>query len=69
MRASYRGARSCTIRSVSDELSHPRYDVRGELGRGGLGRVLAAHDRRLDRPVALKELLDHDADARARFER
>ncbi len=62
-RPGWRASRSCP------EPAHPRYEVRGELGRGGLGRVLAAHDRRLDRPVALKELLGRDADSRARFDR
>jgi serine/threonine protein kinase len=32
------------------------YLVEGEIARGGMGRVLAARDRRLGRPVALKEL-------------
>src|SRR4051812_41270198 len=31
--------------------------VEGEVARGGLGRVLLAHDARLDRRVALKEAL------------
>src|SRR5262245_47779907 len=30
------------------------YDVERELGRGGMGRILVARDRRLDREVALK---------------
>jgi WD40 repeat protein len=34
-----------------------RYDVREELGRGGIGRVLLVHDRELGRDLALKELL------------
>ena len=34
-----------------------RYVLLGEHGRGGLGRVLRAHDRELGRDVAVKELL------------
>lgn len=33
-----------------------RYEIAGEIARGGLGRILRAYDRRLQRPVALKEL-------------
>jgi WD40 repeat protein/serine/threonine protein kinase len=49
------------------EQAFEHYVVAGEQGRGGLGRVLRAHDRRLGRSVALKELLSSDVDARARF--
>jgi len=34
-----------------------RYVILGEHGRGGLGRVLRAHDRELGRDVAIKELI------------
>ncbi len=48
-------------------VSPRSYDIAGELARGGLGRILRGRDRRLNRPVAIKEaLVDGDA-ARARF--
>ena len=46
-----------------------RYEVTRELARGGIGRVLEARDRRLDRTVAVKELLSHDRETEARFAR
>src|SRR5687768_6926732 len=39
------------------DLVEGRYLVEGELGRGGMGIVVEAHDRMLDRSVALKVLL------------
>jgi eukaryotic-like serine/threonine-protein kinase len=44
-----------------------RYEVQGELGRGGLGRVSQAIDKRLNRPVAVKEILRDQGRARERF--
>ena len=45
------------------------YIIGDEIARGGMGRVLAAHDRRLGRDVAIKELLPHSAHNLQRFER
>jgi WD40 repeat protein len=43
------------------------YTIEGEHARGGIGRILRAEDRRLQRPVALKELLEGDDLAARRF--
>ncbi|HEY0477324.1 MAG TPA: WD40 repeat domain-containing serine/threonine-protein kinase [Kofleriaceae bacterium] len=44
-----------------------RYLILGEHGRGGLGRVLRAHDRELGRDVAIKELISRGQVGEARF--
>ncbi len=49
------------------EVDRHNYVVGAEFARGGLGRILEARDRRLDRTVAIKELLSTDARAQARF--
>ena len=46
-----------------------RYQVTGEVGYGGVGRVLRAVDQVLDRPVAVKELLAASEAMRRRFVR
>ena len=47
-----------------------RYRIVDERGRGGMGRVFAARDQRLDRDVAIKILLTEASDPKAlqRFE-
>jgi hypothetical protein len=45
-----------------------RYALGGELGRGGLGKVVEAHDRALGRTVAIKLVIDDlDPEYRERF--
>jgi predicted Ser/Thr protein kinase len=46
-----------------------RYVLGDEIARGGMGRVAEAHDRVLDRYVAVKQALDADPDALERFAR
>jgi hypothetical protein len=49
-----------------------RYDLKDLLGRGGMGAVFLATDRKLERPVAIKVLppdLSHDVSVVERFER
>ncbi len=49
-----------------------RYEILGELGRGGMATVYRAHDPRFQRPVAIKVLpreFLHDPTFKARFER
>jgi hypothetical protein len=46
---------------------HNRYDILGEHGRGGLGRVSRAHDRELGRDIAIKELLSRGHVSEVRF--
>ncbi|MEP6962433.1 MAG: protein kinase, partial [Acidobacteriota bacterium] len=55
--------------SVGDRLGP--YEVLGPLGAGGMGTVYRALDTKLNRPVAIKVLSDHlaDAPARRRFQR
>ncbi len=45
------------------------YVDRVEMTRGGMGRILSAHDRRLKRSIAIKELRVQTPELRARFER
>ena len=57
--------RSASHVELDDDDAH--FHVDGEYARGGIGRILLARDRRLERPVAIKELLVSRADAERRF--
>src|SRR5438876_7778874 len=50
-------------------VDRAQYAVQSELARGGMGRILRARDRRLGRPVAIKEVLAGSAALARRFER
>jgi hypothetical protein len=50
-------------------VARDAYILGAEIGRGGMGRILSAHDRRIGRTVAIKEMLSSDPLALARFER
>lgn len=54
---------------ADEDAKHGRYQADTEIARGGMGRVIAGRDQRLDRPVAIKELLKDVGGARQRFER
>src|SRR5262249_14487208 len=51
------------------EVDPQNYVGGAEVGGGGLGRTVRARDRRLDRPVAIKELLHAQSEAASRFAR
>src|SRR5512136_910874 len=55
-----------------DQRKFGRYEIKTELGRGGMGIVYEAFDPRFEREVALKVLppeMRRDVQARLRFER
>jgi serine/threonine protein kinase/tetratricopeptide (TPR) repeat protein len=51
------------------EVSASHYQIEKEIARGGMGKIVAAEDRRLGRAVALKSLLDPESDQAGRFQR
>jgi serine/threonine protein kinase/DNA-binding SARP family transcriptional activator len=50
-------------------VSEASYKAEREIARGGMGRIVAAEDQRLGRPVALKELLEPAGEQLTRFQR
>ncbi len=62
-------ARLATLAARLPRVARDAYAVGSEVGQGGIGRVLQARDRRLDRPVAIKELLVLNARQEQRFVR
>jgi serine/threonine protein kinase len=56
-------------RGSDDWRLPPRYQPLSEIARGGMGVVLRVHDVEVDRPLAVKLLLDHDAAATDRARR
>lgn len=48
-------------------VSRDRYALGDEIAQGGIGRIIRASDKRLERHVALKQLLDPSPEHEARF--
>ncbi|MFO0633496.1 MAG: serine/threonine-protein kinase [Nannocystaceae bacterium] len=55
--------------TATREPPRERYQLGDEIARGGSGRVSRAHDRRLDREVAIKQLLQRSAALELRLAR
>ena len=52
------------IYEQKDSVTGWKYDVKEELGRGGIGKVMVAFDRTIGREIALKELISSAEDGR-----
>ena len=62
-------ARMPTAISALPNVDPACYALGLEVARGGMGRIIAARDLRLGRPVAIKELLGRSPQLAARFQR
>src|SRR5262245_37267710 len=51
------------------QVDPARYAIGAAIARGGMGRILRGRDRRLGRPVAIKEVIATSMGMRRRFER
>ncbi len=67
LRASRQGAAAPLSGGTLPVVDPARYTIAGELAHGGIGRILRARDVRLDRPVAIKEMLSPAREAEPRF--
>ncbi|HZI02995.1 MAG TPA: LpqB family beta-propeller domain-containing protein, partial [Archangium sp.] len=65
--ASGPGASAAPSGATLPVVDPAHYAIAGELAHGGIGRILRARDLRLDRPVAIKELLAPAREAEPRF--
>jgi WD40 repeat protein/tRNA A-37 threonylcarbamoyl transferase component Bud32 len=55
------------VANMLPQVEANRYDVSGEFAHGAIGRILHARDRKLNRPVAIKELIFPGGTVEARF--
>jgi serine/threonine protein kinase/WD40 repeat protein len=71
MLAQEAGDPTVTLAPIVSGLQIEQYRIESKLGEGGMGSVYRALDTKLNRPVAIKFLSDHlaDAAARRRFQR
>jgi WD40 repeat protein len=65
--ASGPGASAAPSGATLPVVDPSHYAIAGELAHGGIGRILRARDLRLDRPVAIKEMLTPAREAEPRF--
>ena len=68
MNATQSGGAPVTTRPLP-AVDDAHYALGDTIAVGGMGRIIAATDRRLDRPIAIKELLVDSGELRTRFER